>query len=59
MQVWLLVLYMSVGWGNVSTGGSINVDNITSKEKCEKIAYDLKSRLGSKYDWHFCQEITK
>lgn len=60
MQVWILILYMSIGYGPASsTGGPIIIEDISTKEKCEKIAYGLKSRLDSKYDWHFCEQVEK
>lgn len=59
MATYILVLYLSTGWGSVSTGGPLVVDNISSYSACEKIAGQLKEQVKGKYDWHFCQEITK
>lgn len=59
MATYILVMYLTTGWGTVSTGGPLVVDDISSHAACEKIAGKLKAQVGSKYDWHFCEEITK
>lgn len=59
MATYLLVLYLSTGFGQYATGGPIVVQDITSEAACEKIAGQLKEQLRGKYDWHFCQEVTK
>lgn len=59
MATYILVMYLTTGWGSVSTGGPLVVDDISSRSACEKIADQVKAKVGSRYDWHFCEEITK
>lgn len=59
MATYILVMYLTTGWGSVSTGGPLVVDDISSYSACEKIAGQLKEQVKGKYDGHFCQEITK
>ncbi|WBF79263.1 hypothetical protein IACHDJAJ_00024 [Aeromonas phage vB_AdhS_TS3] len=59
MATYLLVLYLSTGFGQYATGGPVVVDNITSEAACEKIANSIKNRIGRKYDWHICERVEK
>lgn len=59
MATYLLVLYLSTAKSPYATGGPLVVDDISSHAACEKIAEQLKSRVGNKYGWHICQEVTK
>jgi hypothetical protein len=66
MKTFILIMYISTGLGQFSTGGPLVVDNISTKDKCETIAEEFKNSLKGvkavikgKYDWHICKEVTK
>lgn len=59
MKTFILIMYLSSGFGQYKTGGPMVVDNITTEARCETIAQEIKSSVGGKYDWHICQEVDK
>lgn len=57
MTVWVLVFYMSIGFGSGATGGPATIDGFTSQARCEESLLAV-SRLP-KYDFGYCLAVTK
>lgn len=57
MTTWVLIIYMSVGFSNMATGGPTSIDGFTSEEKC-LVAAKTAEKLP-KFDWAHCLKVSK
>ena len=57
MSTWVLIFYMSTGFGTTSHGGPATIDGFSSYESC-MAAGEAISKVD-KYDWHKCVEVKK
>lgn len=60
MTTWILVIYMTSGWGTASTGGPMAIDGFTSLEKCYIAQQRFEnSSFKSKIDKMECISLNK
>lgn len=57
VYVWMLVLYMS--GSNISSGGPMVVDNISTKEECLRVQKLMREAPGVRYQYSRCIEVQK
>lgn len=59
MTTFALILYISLGFGSAKTGGPVVIDGFKTVESCEAHAINFAKKLGTRYDFHICQSITR
>lgn len=57
VYVWVLVVYVATSGYNTSSGGPMLIDNISTKEECERVQKILDSRDRVQYT--HCIEVQK
>lgn len=58
MITYVLILYLTTGWGTAATGGPTVIDGFTTLEKCEFANKVMKTKV-QKYDWGQCIKVEK
>ena len=58
MTTYVLILYLTTGWGTVATGGPAVIDGFKTIEQCEAANTASKQQL-SKYNWGQCIKVVK
>lgn len=58
-MTWILVFYVSSGFGTASTGGPAVIDKFSSGAACVIAGEELKKELGGKLDWFKCVRLDK
>lgn len=54
MTVYVLLFYISIGYGTASTGGPSVINGFTTEVGCDQALQQLTKRLGSKLDFAYC-----
>lgn len=61
MTVWVLVFYMSTGFGSASTGGPGVIDGFTTKQACQIAYADMQRdpKFSHWLDYGTCIQVKK
>lgn len=57
MSTWVLIFYMSVGFGNGVHGGPATIEGFTSQQTCNAEIVKMNSRKH--VDFAYCIEVIK
>lgn len=57
--MWILIFYLSFGFGTGATGGPGVIDNFRTEAACVAASKQLEATYKSKYDGGHCIKIEK
>jgi hypothetical protein len=56
-MTWVLIFYMSVGFGTASTGGPAVIDGFTTEQNCKSALAKISNH--KRFDWGYCESMVK
>ncbi len=56
--MWILIFYISSGYGSAMTGGSLVIENFKTEPACVYAGESIKLKV-KKADWYSCVLINK